>query len=304
MADQINERIGLSSLGRTLPKCLVTGQEVLVAVKAFLDSSGELQKSDIVVLAGVAATEGVWQGFETKWDEVLKARDPIAPYLHMKELIKGRGPFSNENGWDDVKRQQLLTDCVMYVQHLDKNLFRTFICSIDMVRYRELEADDSLILPPAIDMLNYYVPTQIFKWFTGQINTLILREMYYHFDQNEPFLGPYSDLIRRKKKLSRISNAWHMVRPPIPTEMATTPQIQLADLIAWGHHRRLNSVETDKWWSIHKFTDAVLPFTRMDITRAFLDKLAFQYQQVPMPFLPPMKVSSTSTGFPRCPPIW
>jgi len=252
--------------------------ETIVVVKAFIDSSGELENSNVVVLAGVAATEGVWAGFESRREEVLKAREPIAPYLHMKELIKGRGPFADEKGWDDTKRQQLLTDCVMYVQHLDKNLFRTFICSIDMEHYREILDDDSVILPAAIDMLNYYVPTQIFKWFSNQINTLILREMYYFFDQNEPFLGEYSKLVRQRQKQSRISNAWHMVRPPAPVIMKQTPQIQLADLIAWSHHRKLNSEEGDKWWGISHFTDAVLPFTRKDIDRDFLDIMATLWQ--------------------------
>ena len=102
----------------------------MVSVKASFDSSGKIGSSRFVVLAGVAASENIWQDFETKWDEILKARSPIAPYLHLKELVYATGPYTEELGWDDAKRHNLLADCFRYAYSLDKDHFRTFTATI------------------------------------------------------------------------------------------------------------------------------------------------------------------------------
>lgn len=240
---------------------------------AYCDGSGELRASKFVVLAGVAASVGVWTGFEENWARILKARDPVAPYLHMKEITASSGPFSEKNGWSDGKRQQLLMDCIMYIQHLDKKLFRTFICSIDMQRYRALSSEGRL-LPSAIDICNQNVPYRIFDWYLQNFEQWISREIYYFFDQNEKYKGPFEGQVRKQQKLSRISNAWHMIRAVTSVDMRSNTPLQLADLIAWVHHRRLNGESDVKWAGLHVFTDAVLPFTRMDVSANLLEQMA------------------------------
>jgi len=243
-------------------------------MKAYCDGSGSFDTSKCVVLAGVAASEDVWAAFEKKWGEILLARDPVAPYLHMKELAHSVGAFTEENGWDDAKRQQLVTDCVLYVQHLDKKMFRTFICSIDMVKYRELEGDPALLLPTPLSICNSFVPSQIFKWFIETFNQWSEKEIYYYFDQNERFKGAFENQVRRRKKQSRVSNAWHMVKGVKNADMRDVPALQLADLVAWSHHRKLNADPDSKWASLHIFTDGLMPYTRADIDEKALNWIA------------------------------
>lgn len=263
----------ISSLGRSLPKNYISGDEALVAMKAYCDGSGSFESSKFVVLAGVAASEGVWAEFEENWKDILNARDPVAPYLHMKEVAAASGPFSDEKGWNDLKRQQLLTDCLMYVQHLDKKLFRTFICSIDMQRYRALISEGKL-LPSAVKICNHNVPRRIFDWYLKNFEQWISHEIYYFFDQNERYKGPFENQVRKQQKLSRVSNAWHMIRAVTSVDMRFYTPLQLADLIAWAHQRKLNGDSEIKWASLHKFTDAILPFTRMDVAANQLDLMA------------------------------
>jgi hypothetical protein len=269
----LEEVKNVSSLGLSLPKNCVSGDEVLVAMKAYCDGSGSFESSKFVVLAGVAASEGVWAGFEENWNGILNARSPVAPYLHMKEIAAASGPFSDERGWTDLKRQQLLTDCLVYVQHLDKKLFRTFICSIDMQKYRTLVSEGKL-LPSAVKICNHNVPQRIFGWYLKNFEQWISREIYYFFDQNERYKGPFENHVRKQKKLSRVSNAWHMIRSVTSVDMRFYTPLQLADLIAWAHQRKLNGDPDAKWASLHKFTDAILPFTRMDVAANQLELMA------------------------------
>ena len=157
------------------------------------------------------------------------------------------------------------------IQHLNKELFRTFVASIDLKHHQEWS------LPLPVDILNYYVATAIFRWFAANTNRLVDHELYYYFDQGKPFLGRFQKLVRRNQNSSRIVNAWHMVRNPRPADMRLTPQLQLADLLAWAHHRRYTKEPEDKWWSVFKFTDAVLPFTQAHIGAEELDKIFLKH---------------------------
>ncbi len=255
-----------SSLGRALPKSSVLGHEVIVSVKAFFDSSGKIDGSKFWVLAGVAASERVWGEFDVRWDEILKARTPVAPYLHMRELVSASGAYTEELGWDDTKRQKLLNDCFLYAYNLDKEQFRSFVATLDMTCLRALRLGKSA-MPSAVELLNYYVPSKVFEWFCDNINTQKLREAYFYFDQGEPFRGPFENLVRRRKKSSRISNAWHMVKIVAPLDMRDAPQLQLADLVAWSHYRKHSASPASKWHSMSVFTDAGLPSTRVELDR-------------------------------------
>jgi len=264
----------LSSLARGLAKNSLSGNEVLISMKAYCDGSGNAKTSDFLVLAGVAAEEPVWAGFERDWARILANRSPIAPYLHMNEVSHGFGLFKDEDGWDEPKRLALVKDCVFFSQTLDKSKFRSFICSIDVKRYRELK-DEGELLPSVFSMCNHWVPRQMFKWYLDNFGLWNLPELYYFFDQNEKFRGPFANLVRRGQKKSRLSNHWHMIRQISPVDMRFTQPLQLADMLAWAHHRKLTYNDPQlKWSSLHTVTDAILPVTRKHIDAAQLDLIA------------------------------
>lgn len=265
-----------SQIGRSLPKNLLRGDECLTVMKAYCDGSGNARTSNVLVLAGVAADESVWKQFEPEWDRVLKDRDPIAPYLHMKEVASGSKPFRNKDGWDDTKREFLVRDCLMYAQSLDKQLFRTFVSSIEMPAYRRLKQQYSNF-PSVATLSNKAVSIRVFRWYIENFPNWKQAELYYFFDQNEIFAGPFRMLWKRRERRMRrgLYNPWSLIRNVETANMRFTPQLQLADLIAWAHHRKLSpESHGKKWASLHTFTDSVLPFTRRDYREQDLQIIA------------------------------
>jgi hypothetical protein len=188
--------------------------------------------------------------------------------LHMNEVVSGNGSFSDARGWSDQKREQLVRDCLFYSQTIDKQSFRTFICSLDMERYRELNCSTQNF-PSVSTLCNRWVPFQIFKWYLENFGTWKLAELYYFFAQNERYMGPFNTIVRRRQKKSRrgLYNHWDIIKQITSSNMRLTLPLQLADLLAWAHHRKLTPhSEGLKWSYLHTMTDAVLPFTRKDIT--------------------------------------
>jgi hypothetical protein len=235
-------------------------------MRAYCDGSGNVGTSDVVVLAGVAADESVWRQFEPEWDRILKDRDPVAPYLHMNEVASGAGAFRNKDGWNDTKRESLVRDCLMYAQKLDKQLFRTFVSSVEMPPYRRLKQQHAKF--PSIPMLsNKAVAIRMFRWYIENFSNWKQAEIYYFFDQNEIFASPFKTLWQRRQRKTRrgLYNPWDLIKNVETANMRFTPQLQFADLIAWAHHRKLTPAsQGQKWSELHVFTDAVLPFTRRD----------------------------------------
>jgi hypothetical protein len=239
----------------------------MVAMKAFCDGSGNADTSPFVVLAGVTSEESEWAFFENEWGRILRDRYPIAPYLHMKEIVLGKGPFRDENGWDDAKRVQLVQDCLVFSQKLDKRKFCTFICSIDMRMYRHIR-DKGFNLPSVSRICNKFVPQAIFKWYLDKFSQWELAELYYTFDQNERFIGPFRTLVTKcqKKSWSGLYNHWDIIKQMAPADMRNALPLQLADMIAWAHHRRLTPHREGLAWShLGKLTDSVHPFYRKEV---------------------------------------
>ncbi len=120
-------------------------------------------------------------------------------------------------------------------------------------------------MPSSVDLLNYYVPSKVFEWFWNNLDSQKLREAYFYFDQGEPFRHSFEQLVQRRRKSSRISNAWHMLKMVSALDMKDTPQLQLADLVAWSNHRKHSSMPDSKWHSMSVFTEAGLPSTRVEL---------------------------------------
>jgi hypothetical protein len=258
-------------------KANLLGREVIVAVKAYFDSSGD-NASPCWTLAGVAFEESVSAGFEVDWKKALDSREPIAPYLHMKELCAGSGAFADEFGWNDAKRQSLLNDCFFVAHRLHEEKYRAFVAVLEMEVYREMNGSK---LPKPIRLLNYFSAEQSFKWFCTDLHRRELREMHYVFDQNEPFCGSFQARIVRKKKSSRMVNAWHMVKSVDSGDMREHAGLQLADMIAWANNRKVVASEEDKWWTLHKFTEAGIRATRAHLNRSALELIAVGCEDFP-----------------------
>lgn len=230
-------------------------------MKAYFDGSGQ-SNSPFLVLAGVVAPDPLWESFESKWRDILSSREPQAPYIHMKELIPLKGAFTAEQGWNQTNASKLIWDCLLYAQHLDKNDYRSFTCSVDMDAYKELKERGNR-LPGIYAMCSRFCPQMVLKWYLKDFPNNFPQELHFFFDQGEKQKGEFERRwIAGKKRGRGLSNHWHLIKSVKSVDTRRYPALQLADLIAWSHNRRLMFEKTGAempWRSLSEIAEKVLP---------------------------------------------
>ena len=110
-------------------------------MKCYFDGSGDGRDAsgdDWITLGGVAATDAAWGDFDQRWSRMLRERYPVAPYVHMIEVMGHDDPFTSVNGWDLAKKRQLILDAIIALSQMDKNEFRWFRISINEGAVRRL----------------------------------------------------------------------------------------------------------------------------------------------------------------------
>jgi hypothetical protein len=256
---------------------------VHVCLKAYLDGSGK-KESHFIVLSGVAADDRAWHGFEDQWKKILAERTPKAEYLHMNEIGTLTEGFSMERGWTEELAGKLVTDCLMYLQTLDKERFRIFTCSMDLDSYREIRSKGGL-LPDCHDFCVYYSPQRILDWYLARFNDTYPQELNYFFDQGERFRGLFEKRWISGKKSGRgLSTHWHLIKQIGTVDSKDQPAVQFADLIAWAHHRKMMSDRygpAKTYAHLATIAEKILPSDRKDVDRPYLEQAAFWYQNYP-----------------------
>jgi hypothetical protein len=251
-------------------------------MKAYFDGSGS-EDSHFLVLTGVVTKDALWSKITARWQEILVDREPKAPYLHMRELISLNGAFSSDKGWNETNTSQLVWDCLMYAQNL-KESYRSFTCTIDMEAYRDI-ISRRLQLPSAHAICNRYSAEEILKWYVHGFVEHHPEKLDYIFDRGESFMGKFQVRWSRKRKSGKgFFHQWHLIKTVCPGEMEHCPGIQLADLIAWSHHRRLMCEKTGAnlpWRTLSETAEAVLPSTRRVFGRKELAVLAMYRGTLP-----------------------
>lgn len=110
----MGERAGRSQLAE---------RNMLIVMKLHLDGSegDDDEGREWMTLAGYIASDGFWRDFDDRWTTMLHNRCPIAPYIHMNELMGWDDPFERVNGWTDIvldTSQRMLTAAPLTSQDL------------------------------------------------------------------------------------------------------------------------------------------------------------------------------------------
>jgi hypothetical protein len=211
-----------------------------VALEAFFDGSheGGWTEGKVVTLAGFAAEDSIWLEVNQRWDEILKNNTarPVAKYLHMKEAAHLQGDFTWRNGWNHKKVETLVLDFLMYLQHVDKERFRMFWCTVDLEAYRRLK-DEGLDLADPLDIL-IDLPKTVLSWFCVKWPGVI-DSAYFFFDRGEPFKGPFEQRWKKEKSFSLKGTDyfWSLLKTVTTVDMRDKPGLQAADLLAWAVNR-------------------------------------------------------------------
>jgi hypothetical protein len=228
---------GQSCLGSSRP---------LITMKCHFDGSVGGYSDEWLTLGGFAATDATWATIDKQWKSMLRDRYPIAPYVHMTDLITGNDPFERKAGWTDCKVEGLVSDIQTLLGSIPTSNLCAFACSIDMKARKRLIAEGYQITDPAVICAENGIG-RLLKWYDDR-HPLELAHLFY--DQNEPFIRS----IRRRwlkvvgnKKLVTDELFWGRIANVQPVCMHDTPGIQAADVVAWAFTRRIRNEGGDPW---------------------------------------------------------
>jgi hypothetical protein len=247
-------------------------------MKAFYDGSiGEDENGDRwITLAGVAGTDAVWANFEERWKRMLAERYPVAPYIHMIELLGHDDPFESHVGWDIDKKHELVRDAVVLLSQMDKAGFKMAWSSINESARLRAEIDGirvpkSAILQSASDCVFLTVGAYMLNVpFENQ------EPVYIFYDRGERFLGTFKEnWLKHRTKPGRPVNPdnwWDCFAGVKEVDMAYHFGIQAADMVAWGHSRALKEEDRSFSW-LKEWLVKVVPSSAIEYSEDLLRNL-------------------------------
>jgi Protein of unknown function (DUF3800) len=221
----------------------------MIALRAYLDSSGKLE-DEYITLAAMAANDGMWDEFEVVWANILDGHTPKGSYIHMREvyrLIKG---FDSTLGWNHDRAFGLANKCLAYMSGLDKKRFRMFYCTIDLKAWHKLRAE-TYQMPESVDMCNRFCSESVIGWYLLHYPDVINPEtdtIKYFFDRDEYFKTPFANKWNSEKVRAEKTGAWspwRVIDEVASVDMKKVPGIQAADIIAWGMNRETFAKDGD-----------------------------------------------------------
>jgi hypothetical protein len=257
----------------TTGRCvLYDDADLLVAVKCYYDGSyGDDASGDSwITLGGVAATDSTWADFDTEWNRMLSERYPVAPYIHMIELMGHNDPF--DYGWDRTMKRQLISDAIVALSQMDKDEFRWFRFSINenaigrllqQGEYAPADPHKMLVLLLAEFMVTPY-------WINSQVNGGTPENIFLYYDRDEQFMsGIKKEWLARRTRPGRpknSANVWDRIENILDVDQAFTPPLQVSDMVAWAHNRTLPTDEEREFSDLKELLIKFVPSTNLDVT--------------------------------------
>lgn len=268
----------LTHLGHSTGRNYLNEAELLIAMKCYFDgSNGTGSDGDSwMTLGGAATSDTLWNSFNERWDDMLKDRYPRAFWVSMNPLFSGEDPFERVNGWTDEKREDLMRDSLEILVSMDKRMFRTFVCSINLSARDRLIAEGCAVPDPVTLCVEMCVGS-----FVQWTNERKLEFNYLFFDRGEAFYTEFhSRWLKERTPPGTItpngsSIFWDMIANVQEVDMKTTPPIQVADVLAWA---RTRSFSTKTASHLDSLLRAVVPSTSLLVTEDMMRERALRLQ--------------------------
>lgn len=258
----------MSELGRLTGRFHLGERRPLIAMNCYFDGSIGGDSNRWMTLAGIIATDEVWGAFENAWAPMLKQRYPIAPYIHMTDVVTGNDPFERKNGWSDERIYLLIEDSKRVVETLNKEHIFTAVFSID-IQACNIVRDEGLAVPDPSVICAEFCLYHLLRRYDEKHQ---LEKAHLFYDQDEPFIQSIRSRWRSHRTTHEVgvNLFWDRIANVQPADMRDTPQIQLADMVAWGTTRRITRIPDDNWARLAdslvgtRQQNGILPFVQVD----------------------------------------
>jgi hypothetical protein len=236
-----------SKMGMSTGLCRISGKELFCVMKAYYDGSiGTDENGDEWITFGaVAGTDEVWARFDEKWDKLLKNRYPIAPYIHMIEVLDDKDPFDSLTGWDECRKKALIDDAIVLLSQMDKAGFRMAWSSINESARRRWEAQGLDVIRDPFGKCAAECAFLTVGSYIRNVPEESREPIYMFYDRGEPFLGRFKDRWLKyrtkpgKPKPTNPDNGWDVFADVKDIDLPFHFGLQAADMVAWAHSRSL-----------------------------------------------------------------
>ena len=217
---------------------------MFVMLRAYFD--GSQTDGKCVTLACLAGDDPRWSGLVGAWEQVRKERgNPSC--LHITDAMALQGEFA---GWTPDARD-FVVDGFLNVLNTFRSHPRlhSFTCTVDLTaheRWREIKNHSS----PARLCARFVVPHVLEGYGKFDELLLVTDSVDFFFDRSESFMRHiYADWTSKQVRDRHLG--WRLIRNIVTVVAETTPELQIADMIAWGWNRLLSGShwETDQHYA-------------------------------------------------------
>jgi hypothetical protein len=157
----------------------------------------------------------------------------------MSQIFSGTDPFERgPAGWNEEKIESLLFDALNLLQQMDKEMFRSFVCSVNLSARDRLLSTGYRVSDP-ITLCTQMCVSSFFSWQTDKSIEL----NYLFFDRGEPFFHGFKDRwLEQRTPFGKLTPGgtslfWDRIGDIQEVDMQRNPPIQAADMLAWGRTR-------------------------------------------------------------------
>lgn len=236
----------LTELGALTGRFYLDERYLLIAMRLYLDGSESFGDGDRwLTLAAMVASDSIWAEFQNRWDAMLRSRYPIAPFIHMTDLINSIDPFERAAGWTEGKKRQLVYDAGEVLRSIPGNQLCAVYCTVNLsARERLVAKGFDLGDPAAICVENCLA--HAWKW---HLNKHGLETVYLYFDRGERFRPAiYGQWLAHNRNLIK-HRLWGFIGGMPEVDMRFTPPVQAADIVAWAISRAHSPRADDDVWA-------------------------------------------------------
>jgi hypothetical protein len=222
-------------------------KKIMAVISGYFDDSRK--ENYVLTLAGLVGDEDQWQHFENRWADLLKKHD--VPYLHMKEMMRPKGPFSK---WlpHEAHRAEVANFFIDVTDAINSSRLHSYSTIVRLLDLEKFNNAVGLQLK-AYPLGAYGCMTLIHKAYpTARLISLV----FDHCDKIDSYLRVAKKYAAGDRTFPGIVD--HIVPIPLPKQCTAKEvrPIQAADFMA--HEIRKHHLKQTEWWEqaeLHELGD-------------------------------------------------